>query len=381
MTPRGLAANLALLAVGVLAAGAMAETALRVYARGRVGLAREIRVRDPYAVLVEPHGEFGYRQRPSSTFRYPTGASATSNRLSYRGPEVSVPKPPGAVRIVLLGESSTHGWGVPDHTTIDGYMRRSLAARDSGHRWEVVNLAFDGYDAYQIFERLRSDGLRFGPDLIIVNAGVNDVRNARFPRLVDRDPRTLIWEDEIRRLREERRRGGPALKTRIKHTFFLARLPGILAETRRRAGSVAIRRDVRPQPEAADNFERNVERIVVLAHRAGIPVVLSTPPTDTTVASTAVRTYWIGDAATTQAYRDILAGRLRRVADRQRAAGWRIAYVAPVLARENFLDDVHLTPAGNARIATAFVDAALALLRTAAAPGAPGARPPRSTRP
>ena len=50
-------------------------------------------------------------------------------------------------------------------------------------RFEVVNLALGGYDAYQLFERMRTDGVHFAPDLLIINSGINDVRNALFAGL------------------------------------------------------------------------------------------------------------------------------------------------------------------------------------------------------
>ena len=59
-------------------------------------------------------------------------------------------------------------------------MRDLLRTEYPGIRFDVVNLALDGYDSYQLLERLKSDGLGLSPDLVIVNSGINDVRNARF---------------------------------------------------------------------------------------------------------------------------------------------------------------------------------------------------------
>ena len=69
---------------------------------------------------------------------------------------------------------------MPDSQTIDAYMRRAFQERVSDLRVEVVNLAFDGYDSRQDLERLKIDGMRLEPDLIIVNNGINDVRSAQF---------------------------------------------------------------------------------------------------------------------------------------------------------------------------------------------------------
>ncbi|MGH7263548.1 MAG: hypothetical protein ACREMB_01680, partial [Candidatus Rokuibacteriota bacterium] len=106
------------IAIGLVAS----EVAIRVYAGMDKGVGRVLRGHDPMAVSIAPHGRFGYRQRPNSAFHYGNGTTATSNAMGFRGPLVAVPKPPGTYRILLLGGSTTHGWGVGDEETIDAYM-------------------------------------------------------------------------------------------------------------------------------------------------------------------------------------------------------------------------------------------------------------------
>jgi lysophospholipase L1-like esterase len=358
----------ALLAGGLLFAGVCAEALTRLYSRvgGMVGLS--VAAADPMAVKVLPHGSFGYRQRPGATFPYPsTGAVATANADGYRGPLVAVPKPANTLRIVLLGESTTHGYGVPDNQTIDAYMRRELNGRIPGKRIEVVNLAFDGYDAYQLRQRLLTDGLPREPDLVIVNTGVNDVRNARYADLHgDPDQRTLLWESEMRRLRGEAERGGPTLWTRLKHWFYVARIPGLLRQRATTKSSATEMMRTVVHPEAKDNFESNVARIADTLAKRGIPLILSTPPSALLMPGVTAqmdpRSYWIVNARTTQEYRDSLAGRLRKIAARGSQAGAAIVYVPHSLAPGMFLDDCHLTAEGNRQMAADFAAAALPFL-------------------
>jgi lysophospholipase L1-like esterase len=356
--PRGgVITSLGLLLFGLVVGGALAEVTTRVFARASSSeLAGRLRI-DPNEVHVEPHGDLGYRQRPNRTFRYRNDTFATSNAMGFRGPEVPVAKPAGTIRVLLLGGSTTHGWGVPDDQTIDHFMRERLASRYPGSAFDVVNLAFDGYDSYQLFERLRSDGLRLDPDFVIVNAGVNDVRNARYPDLQDRDPRTIIWLSEMIRLREEARTG-TSLWTRTKRYLYLSRLPGAVRSQLSQAPDTLRT----PYPDAIDNFERNLIRIVELARGAGAVVLLSTEPSSLLTkyqpGDTSEISYWIGDAATTQAYRDSLDGRLQHVVDRR---GYddrsvvRVPYVR--IAPELFLDDAHLGPEGNSQMADALIEA------------------------
>jgi len=354
-----------LLAVALLASMIVAEGTLRLSAALVPSLGAELRGFDPLAILIEPDGDFGYRQRPNRIFVFPNGTRATSNALGYRGPVVSIAKPAGVFRIILLGGSTSHGWGVNDDQTIDAHMRRQLAAAYPGKRFEVVNLGFDGYDSYQDFERLRSDGLRLQPDLVVVNSGINDVRNAWYKQLRDRDPRTFLWLADVERLRAEARRGGPTLWTRTKHWFYVARVPGF-ARTR----LYQWRNTNHPSPEtqstrfmptleAADYFERNLERIASITAARGIAVLFSTPPSALrlpgTSHETSGRTYWLTDAPMTQRYRDELDRRMRSVAADLSAHGARVSYVEHAIDASMFLDDCHLTDGGNERVAADFV--------------------------
>jgi lysophospholipase L1-like esterase len=333
----------------VLAEGGVRAFALVGGARGH-----EIAAWDPLAVKVEPHGRFGYRQRPGAVYPYANGTRATTNAEGWRGPTVAIPKPSGVVRVILLGGSTTHGWGVNDNETIDAYLRADLSKRLPDRRVEVVNLALDGYDAYQDWQRWETDGIRLQPDAVVINSGINDVRNARFQRLGDPDPRTLIWEADMKRLRETAARGHALPWTLAKHYSYLLRLPGLLRQ--RVAGPVrgpSARDHV--YFEAADNFELNVRRVVASAQRLGIPVVLSTPPSVLTKSGGPVemvpRSYWIVNAEVTQAYRDSLSTRLERIARTSTTEREPVVHVVPEVPPGDFADDCHLTPAGNRAMA------------------------------
>lgn len=349
----------ALLSVGVV------EVVLRAYAGvADTGLATALQV-DPYAVLVEPHGEFGYRPRPERTHEYPNGTAAYTNAMGFRGPEVAVPKPPGTFRIVLMGGSTTFGWGVADDETIDSHMRRALDGRYPDRSIEVVNLAFDGYDSYQLFERFQSDGGRLEPDVVILNTGVNDVAHAWYRDLRDGDPRSLLYKATMDQLRLEQELGGPTLWSRTKHWFYLARLPGWLRQQAGRAAVTSASAGEGPQPtphwDLLEYFERNLRRLIELGTRGDRALVLlSTPPSSLRTKydpdDPPARHYWILNAENTQVYRDSLSVRLQSLADQEAANGRPVAFVPhDELPPTLFLDDAHLTSEGNRRVAEEFV--------------------------
>lgn len=359
-----------------------AEGALRLYARVGGELGATLTAWDPYRILIEPHGAWGYRPRPNSRYPYSNGTVATSNTAGYRGPVVSIPKPPETFRIVLLGGSATHGFGVNDGETIDSFMREILRERYPDRDMEVVNLAFDGYDSYQLLQRFRSDGLRMDPDLVIVNTGINDVRNAQFQDLTRADPRTVLWIHVLRRLLGEAARGGPTLWTRVKHHSYLARLPGVLRHFRGRDPGLAAKGPRIVYEDAVDYFATNLQALAGDAAAKGVPVILSVAPSSFRLNylpdGTTPRTYWLATPSLTQDYRDRLARRLRELAGELSARGWAVRFIDHELSREMFLDDAHLTVLGNRTLARTFVEAAAPLIE---APDRRGPEPLADLRP
>lgn len=369
--PRRLGFGLAALLLVLLLGAALAEGMIRLVARPGTPLEERLRPYDPFAILVEPHGTAGYRAKPGAEFRYRNGTVAHVNRQRFRGPEVALPKPAGTVRIVLLGGSTTFGWGVNDDQSIDAHLRELLPARLPGRRVEVVNAALDGYDSWQLLERVRGDVLAIDPDLLIVNTGINDVRSARFRDIADADPRTLIWDVPMRRMREEAARGRPYLRSRLKHASYLVRLAGLLRDQLVEAGRGRPPAGTPPPrdpvfPDAADYFQRNVVAIGTVARERGIAVLFATPAsalrTRHAATDRSTITYWLNDAAETQAYRDTLAARLQAASAALAREGLSTAYVRPAVPADEFLDDAHLTPEGNRRVAAALADALVPLV-------------------
>lgn len=355
-----------------LLAAAVAEVAVRLVVPLSPRLSPIMHMQDPAQVKIEPHGEQGYRPRPNATFSYRNGAVAHQNALGWRGPLVDVPKPRDVRRVIILGGSSAHGWGVNDDETIDAYLREILENQLPAQRIEVISLAFDGYDSYQDYERLQTDGLRLAPDVVVVHSGINDVRNARFGDLQDRDPRTMLWLGELTRLRNEQVRGGPTLVSRAKHYSYLLRLVAhVRQELRRRKNPADLMHPADgvqfvPNLEAVDYFERNVKRMLALRSQVPFATVLSVPPSSLrsryAPEDRSAQSYWINDAATTQALRDSLASRMQRIAARADTPAQRVFFLAAEVPAADFLDDCHLAPAGNRAVAAALAAVLIPLL-------------------
>ena len=164
----------------------------------------------------------------------------------------------------------------------------------------------------------------------------------------------------------------------MKHYSYLARLPGYVREILQQGHELTAIQQDRPYDSAIEYFADNVTRTIDLGLQAGAAVVLSTPPSAIPMRNAPTdpveKSYWIRDAGTTEAYRRRLADRLRDIAIGESAAGKPVAYVSHILTLDQFLDDAHLTAAGNAVVAQDLVEAIEPFVPSPLWPAASGLR-------
>jgi len=349
--------------LGVLLVGLiLAEAALRAFAALPTNVGRQLARFDLTLTVYEPYSRFGYRPRPGASESFPNGTRAHYNARRYRGPMVEPVKPAGVFRIILLGGSTAVGYGADDDSTIDAHLRRMLNARFPSGCFEVVNLALGGYDSYQDYERMRVEGTLLAPDVVIVHSGINDVRNAQFPTLSDTapDPRTLLWQSQLRDVRGRDGNYAPNFWAQVKHYSYLARFPGFarsLLGTRQSLGTI---QEARAYPAATEYFASNVKGTIDLALNLGAAVILSTPPSAIPIRNRPTdpveKSYWIKDAATTEEYRRVLSARMDSIASVYAAAGRPVRHVSHHLQLPEFLDDAHLLSSGNRTVAEGLLE-------------------------
>jgi lysophospholipase L1-like esterase len=86
---------------------------------------------------------------------------------------VEYEKPPGTRRILFLGDSVTLGFGLDYDESFVPLVGRALNARRVKDV-EVINAGVDGYSQWQQNEYLKTEGLRFQPDVVVVSFVLND---------------------------------------------------------------------------------------------------------------------------------------------------------------------------------------------------------------
>ena len=150
--------NLLLTIVSILLGLTVAEIGLRV-----AGIAPpEVRSYDPVR---------GWQLRPGAIGlqRSEGHAQVTINDGGFRGPEVAIAKPPGVLRIAVLGDSFTEAMHVPYDQTFCAVIERNLASCPLGGRQvQVLDFGVSGYGTGQELLTLRQQVLRYAPDAVIL---------------------------------------------------------------------------------------------------------------------------------------------------------------------------------------------------------------------
>lgn len=105
-----------------------------------------------------------------------TSGRITVNRLGFRGPEITVPKPPGVVRIAFLGSSTTWCGEVSSNEKVWPHMVTSaLQEVFPGARFDYVNGGVPGYTLAASLKNLEYRVGPLEPDVIVIYEATNDL--------------------------------------------------------------------------------------------------------------------------------------------------------------------------------------------------------------
>ena len=178
------------------------------------------RVADPrFTPLAGASGTTTVLARPEFRVRVRTNAAG------FRGAELPGPKGRGVRRVVVLGDSFTWGFGVPERQAYPARLERRLndAVDTQGpgaRRIEVVNLGVPGAGPLDYLYHLEHTALRLEPDVVLVGVFANDVNDVyQVRRFGARSP--LFALDALRA-------AGPAVRPWWKRTAETA-LPNLYA--------------------------------------------------------------------------------------------------------------------------------------------------------
>ncbi len=114
-----------------------------------------------------------YEHTPNKSGLY-YGTMITTNADGFRDYYYDVKKPLSTYRILMLGDSVTLGWGTNSSDIFSKVIERKLNSMISGKKIEVINTGIGCYNTQMEVELLKQKGLKYNPDMIILNYYIND---------------------------------------------------------------------------------------------------------------------------------------------------------------------------------------------------------------
>ncbi len=129
----------------------------------------------PVANIYNPDPVLGRRLRGGATLEG-SRRQVSINSLGFRGPEIAILKPPGTVRIAVLGDSTVFGLEAScDAAVWVERMVARLRESGSGGGFDAINAGVPGYTLAVSAEQLTRDIAPIEPDVVIVNQLTADI--------------------------------------------------------------------------------------------------------------------------------------------------------------------------------------------------------------
>jgi len=192
------------LAAGLGALG-IAEASLRVYhsLKGTYELsarARQARERSWCVGSTDP--QLIYTNRPGYEVN---GARLINAQGMLRLSDASLEKPPGTLRVALVGDSIAAGLNLAYERRFGSLLEAALAADESieADAVEVLNFAVSGYRSTQEARLVETVVVEFAPDLVVLQYCMNDAGSSYTPTIWFQDltpPRSHLVEAVARAL-------------------------------------------------------------------------------------------------------------------------------------------------------------------------------------
>jgi len=188
--------NMTLLAIFMVLTLGFCEIAVRVLCKAYIFYDIEMW---RYAVdLKQPNSnpDLSHEHRPG-TMGYLMGVDVAINSKGLRDAEHAYEKSDSTFRILLLGDSITMGWGVPQDQIyadiLEVQLNRNPPLPDV-KKFEVINAGVGNYNTSHELFYLESEGLKYNPDMVMVCFFINDGEIINAPEAIGfLDRNSYLW--------------------------------------------------------------------------------------------------------------------------------------------------------------------------------------------
>ena len=115
----------------------------------------------------------GHEHRPN-TYAHLMGVDVATNSAKLRDREFTQHKPAGSIRILMLGDSITLGWGNEALDSVAKQLEIEYKTRFPERSIEVINAGVGNYNTAMEVSWFLSKGIAYEPDVVVLNYFVND---------------------------------------------------------------------------------------------------------------------------------------------------------------------------------------------------------------
>jgi lysophospholipase L1-like esterase len=160
-----------LAAVCLTVTAAFAELAVRVVADDGMQFDLEMwkYARDVKVVSADP--KIGHEHGLNREAQL-MGVKVTTNSQGQRDTEIPYERTPETLRIAMVGDSLTMGWGVPYEALFS--TRVETLYEKNGVKAEAINLGVGNWNTVQEVQYFLTKGYKYNPDIVVLNYFVND---------------------------------------------------------------------------------------------------------------------------------------------------------------------------------------------------------------
>jgi lysophospholipase L1-like esterase len=148
------------------------------------------------AGLVLPDEQLGWRTTPNVrvAHRFPLGVEAVTietNSEGFRDLDHAPDPTPGVPRVVVLGDSFVFGYGVNNGEILTDYLRELVPEA------EIINLGVSAYNLAQMHRLLRTVGLKYKPDVVVLALCQNDIARPIVPTVSSQQRAEQGWKSYL----------------------------------------------------------------------------------------------------------------------------------------------------------------------------------------
>lgn len=292
--------------------------------------------------------------------RHPAYVGQVNSR-GAKGGEFQLPKPPGELRIVCLGDSTVEGTGVKPDETFPHYLEAILQKwvnPGTGYRSvKVINAGIGSHNSAFNLSYLAFRLIHYNPDIVVIKSAYNDYLPYSVPGMGY--DYTHVFPNPYHRVRPS------AFWTAARYSHFL-KVVGTVAfreevavPFRDFSGHITIEQfrnmDFSANEDRFFVYGENIRSMILLCRGRGIGVILVDLPTSPDPA------HFGKDRTFGPRFRNLVARletELRRVAGEERIT---VVATGPFQG-EDFWDHCHCTAGGNRKVAEAVAEAVAASL-------------------